>query len=390
MSIALNIIEPALGEACAQLREAATAKKCWRCGCLHNSLTAVEKAMPEAERPADLAQAIGEAREHLVEAQYDCLGCEVCYPAIALNALNRAGFVVEPESCPAEKVEAREGWPRLPGSYLVLRYRAPVAVCTLTDEGLTQQIAAQAGPELSVVGTLQTENLGIERLVQNMVGNPHIRFLVLCGPDSRQLIGHLPGLSLLALAQNGVDDRMRIIGAQGKRPVLRNVTRDVVEHFLRTVEIVDLRGKTDADVILDTVSRCAARNPGPAEPFAAGRTIIPVTGYVPQRMTSDPAGYFVVYVDRDRTLLSLEHYANPGVLDAIIEGRTAAELYMAAIDRGLLSRLDHAAYLGRELARAESALRTGETYVQDAAPERGSVSEAGVCGCGGGASCGGG
>ena len=77
----------------------------------------------------------------------------------------------------------------------------------------------------------------------------------------------------------------------------------------------------------------------------------------------------MIYPDRARCILSLEHYANAGVLTTIIEGRTAAELYMTAISRNLVSRLDHAAYLGRELARAERALTTGEVYVQDAAPE---------------------
>ena len=86
-------------------------------------------------------------------------------------------------------------------------------------------------------------------------------------------------------------------------------------------------------------------------------------------MVHDPAGYFVVYVDRQRGMLSLEHYDNDGVLDALIEADQAAGLYIPAIERGLISRLDHAAYLGRELARAEEALRTGAPYIQDAAPE---------------------
>ena len=95
-------------------------------------------------------------------------------------------------------------------------------------------------------------------------------------------------------------------------------------------------------------------------------------------MVSDPAGYFVIFLDPAGGLISLEHYANNGVLTAIIEGRTAAELYMTAIDRNLVSRLDHAAYLGRELARAEHALSSGEHYVQDAAPELGRARH---CGC---------
>jgi tetrahydromethanopterin S-methyltransferase subunit A len=86
----------------------------------------------------------------------------------------------------------------------------------------------------------------------------------------------------------------------------------------------------------------------------------------------------VVFPDNARRLLSLKHYANTGVLTTIIEGRTAAELYMTAIVHNLISRLDHAAYLGRELARAESTPTSGDRYVQDAAPEADSTRN---CGC---------
>ncbi|ODU25134.1 MAG: hypothetical protein ABS95_00905 [Verrucomicrobia bacterium SCN 57-15] len=352
-------------EAVRQLREAATAKKCWQCGCLHSSLRAIEEAFPPAERPADLDAAIQLARARLTKTKYDCLGCEVCFPAIAINALG-----VEGDACPAEAVQAREGWPPLPGAYSVLRYHAPVAVCTLTDETLTRTVATTAESEVAIVGTMQTENLGIERLIQNTLANPNIRFLVLCGADSRQAIGHLPGQSLIALASGGVDERMRIIGAPGKRPILRNLSRETIEQFRRSVDLVDLVGETSASKILETVKACAARNPGPAELLAATRSVTSIAGYVPQRMTSDPAGYFVVFPNHARRLLMLEHYRNDGVLDVVIEGTSPAELYMPAVERGLLSRPDHAAYLGRELARAENSLLTGEPYVQDAAPER--------------------
>jgi tetrahydromethanopterin S-methyltransferase subunit A len=45
-----------------------------------------------------------------------------------------------------------------------------------------------------------------------------------------------------------------------------------------------------------------------------------------------------------------------------------------------LSRLDHAAYLGRELARAEHSLSTGEPYVQDRAAGEVEAATA-SCGC---------
>ena len=375
MSLA-TILPPAVEEAVAQLRHVAAAEKCWSCGCLHSSVSAIEGVFPTAERPPELDEAMMRASERLQPARYDCLGCRVCYPAIAMNALG-----TEAESCPSDEVDRREGWPPLPGSYQVLRYRAPVAVCALTDGELAQQIAAEGDPGIAIVGTLQTENLGLERLIRNILGNPHLRFVVVCGADSQQTVGHLPGQSLVALAHNGLDERSRIIGARGKRPFIRNVSRDAVEYFRDTVEVIDLVGESRPDAVLSAVRAGAAEERGPALPFAPDQMVTPMPGYVPQHMVSDPAGYFVVDVDHRRRLLLLEHYQNSGVLDAVIEGATPAELYTPAVAQGMLSRLDHAAYLGQELARAEQALRSDGPYTQDAAPEVDAMPARSRCGC---------
>lgn len=372
--------EDGLSQAARQLGRAAAAQKCWRCGCLHHALEAIKRALPASARVGSLAGALTSARARSMPARYDCLGCEICWPAAALDALGREGLISgEADVCPTETVEARPGWPPLPGAYRLLRYRAPVAVCTLNDDALAERIASGERREVAIVGTLHTENLGIERLISNVLANPTIRFLVVCGADSRQRIGHLPGQSLVALAREGVDAGGRIIGAKGKRPVLRNLEAGAIEHFRRTVEVVDLVGVSELERIEATLGACGERDPGPAGPWASGGAILPITGSLPARMTSDPKGYFVVYVDRARQLLSLEHYGNDGVLTTVIEAPTAAEVYMPAVERGLLSRLDHAAYLGRELARAERALSGGEPFIQDAAPETR------VCGCADGA-----
>ncbi|MCW4015843.1 MAG: dihydropteroate synthase-like protein [Candidatus Bathyarchaeota archaeon] len=49
----------------------------------------------------------------------------------------------------------------------------------------------------------------------------------------------------------------------------------------------------------------------------------------------------------------------------VVKGKTAENVYSKIEDLGLLTRLDHAAYLGRELAKAEVALLTGKEYIQD-------------------------
>jgi len=372
----------AVAEAANQFETSATAQKCWACGCLHPALETLDSAIPPAERPERLGAAVRQAHARLLSIRYDCLGCEICYPALALNALSQAGGIVAAASCPTEAVAARPGWPPLPGAYTVLRYRAPVAVCTLTDDGLAREVARVADAQVALVGMLHTENLGIERLIVNVLANPHIRFVLVCGADSRQAIGHLPGQSLVALARQGLDDRARISGAAGKRPYLKNLARDTVEHFRRTVDVIDLVGRDRLPEILDRVSQAATRNPGPAVPFESER-ITPARGYLPTRMIPDPAGYFVIYPDRPRGMLSLEHYRADGVLDVVIEGRSAAECYTPAITQGLCSRLDHAAYLGRELARADAALLSGERYVLDAAAETASPPAAEVRCCAG-------
>jgi tetrahydromethanopterin S-methyltransferase subunit A len=61
----------------------------------------------------------------------------------------------------------------------------------------------------------------------------------------------------------------------------------------------------------------------------------------------------------------LEHYDREYKLLHVLEGSRAEDLCHAAIRMDLLTELAHAAYLGRELARAEAALRLGLQYEQD-------------------------
>lgn len=349
-----------------QLGEAVAARKCHTCGCLHSTVEALAGTEPGQH---ELAEPLAAARAVFAPKKYDCLGCAVCFPAIAANAFADA-FPENAEGldlCPTEAPEERTGWPPLPGDYKVLRYGAPVAVCALNSIELVASLERAALPGISIVGTMHTENLGIERVIRNVLANPNIRFLMLCGEDTQQAIGHLPGQSLASLFRNGIDERGRIVGAKGKRPVLKNVTADQVRAFLRQVELLDLVGETSTERIATGISALAARNPRPFGETVADNALTSIVAAEPKRLIPDPAGFFVVYPDGDRQRLVLEHYTNAGVLDCVLEGQTPAALYSEVIARSLISRLDHAAYLGRELARAEDTLRTAEPYVQDRA-----------------------
>ncbi len=348
-----------------QLGEGIAAKKCHPCGCFQATVAALEKT--EAGRH-ELAAVLTRARTVLVERKYDCLGCQVCFPAVAENAFADA-FPAEAIAplCPTDAPEERHGWPPLPGDYKVVRYGAPVAVCTLNSAEVMEKLATSAPPGLALAGTLHTENLGIERIVRNVLANSHVRFLVVCGEDTKQAIGHLPGQSLVALFEQGVDESGRIRGAQGKRPFLKNVTAAQIEAFRRQVELVPLVGERDVQRVESAVASCAARDPGEFEGAPTDGAIAVVPAREPTQLILDPSGFLVIYPDKERGLV-LEHYRNEGVLDCVVEGHTARSVGATAVDRGLVSRLDHAVYLGRELARAEESLRTGTPYIQDRAP----------------------
>ena len=105
----------------------------------------------------------------------------------------------------------------------------------------------------------------------------------------------------------------------------------------------------------------------------------------------DPNGYFIIYVDRENQLICAKHFTN--VIDSkglacdpetgkplpcnstlqrqpntVFKGRTAKELCIELFEKPkdcVVTRLDHAAYLGREFIRAEVALLTEQDYVQD-------------------------
>jgi tetrahydromethanopterin S-methyltransferase subunit A len=336
--------------------------------------------LEQTDLSSELAATLERARKTFKPREYDCLGCKVCWPADALNVASELVELPADAGCPTEEPSRREGWPPYPGEYQVLRFAAPVAVCTLHSRALVESVVEARPDGISVVGALQTENLGIERIIENVVSNPHIRVLLLCGEDTPGRIGHFPGQSLKALVDEGLDERGRIVGAKGKRPLLRNVSAELVERFREQVSVVDNCGEQRIDEIVRLAAEAASTAPGPMTGELPGeRSVRVVPARSPSRLVLDPAGYVVVIPDTRRRLLVAEHYENTGVLRAVIEGTDAINVMATLLQEELVSRLDHAAYLGRELALAERSLHEGTPYVQDQAPEE--VSDVGDCGC---------
>jgi dihydropteroate synthase-like protein len=76
----------------------------------------------------------------------------------------------------------------------------------------------------------------------------------------------------------------------------------------------------------------------------------------------DPAGSFKIMVENGQ--IKAVHYLKMEPQIAVI-GKTAKAVYDEILKRGLISRMEHATYLGSELERAEIASKTGKNYIQD-------------------------
>ncbi len=85
------------------------------------------------------------------------------------------------------------------------------------------------------------------------------------------------------------------------------------------------------------------------------------------RVAMDSCGVFRIMVDRDSGVIVALHYASSEAKEpsCAIRSMTAEAVVAEVLRLGLVSRLDHAAYVGGELAKAEIALRIGRDYLQD-------------------------
>ena len=104
----------------------------------------------------------------------------------------------------------------------------------------------------------------------------------------------------------------------------------------------------------------------------------------------DPSGYFIIKVDQIKKKIIVEHYLNnidkKGIAldpltnkpiqcdkqskrqyNKIFKGNTAKEIGILITEKNnnLISKLDHALYLGRELQKAEECLFQNNKYIQD-------------------------
>ncbi len=78
----------------------------------------------------------------------------------------------------------------------------------------------------------------------------------------------------------------------------------------------------------------------------------------------DPKGYFTIKPIFSRKKVFVRHYNSKNVLEQTFAGTNTSQMVQSIIKRKLVSRLDHAAYLGKETEKAIIALKNKLKYVQ--------------------------
>ncbi len=91
----------------------------------------------------------------------------------------------------------------------------------------------------------------------------------------------------------------------------------------------------------------------------------PINAAEDRSFDADPKGYFSIFIDADRGKIIAAHSKKPDDYDFVFEGEDAESVSKKILGSGLVSTQQHAAYLGRELQKAETCLRAGKGYFQD-------------------------
>ncbi|MCD6093004.1 MAG: DUF4346 domain-containing protein [Candidatus Aenigmarchaeota archaeon] len=254
------------------------------------------------------------------------------------------------------------GWPVTDGRYKIGDEKSPIAICTQASVDLIEKIPLD---DVAIIGKLVTENIGIEKIVKNIISNPNIRFLIICGKPSK---GHFVDNALCSLIENGVDKNKRIIGAKGAMPVVKNLTQNEIEIFRKQITPVNINGEESVEKIIDIIKKYKEKNPGP---FKQSKKIDEkkvreiVAFHNDDEYKQDKKGFFIIKINYEKREIIVEYYNNDRELLSVIKGKNAVDIYYTILRENMVSEMTHAAYLGKELARAEHAMKNKLDYEQD-------------------------
>ncbi|MEM5778030.1 MAG: tetrahydromethanopterin S-methyltransferase subunit A [Candidatus Aenigmatarchaeota archaeon] len=152
-----------------------------------------------------------------------------------------------------------EKWPILSGKYEIGNKESNIAIVTISSKfNFPKDLFA-------LCGEMRTENLGIERVIVNTISNCNIRYIIVCGKESK---GHFAGQSLIAIYENGIDENGKIIGSKGAIPFIENIPREAVERFRKQIKkVINLINEVNETKIIEVIKFLPKEPPYEEEPF---------------------------------------------------------------------------------------------------------------------------
>ena len=256
-------------------------------------------------------------------------------------------------------------WPFVPGRNHVLDDTAPVVVAVPDNELLTENLAALSVQGLCMVSMVGRGVSDVEKLIRNVDANLAVHCIVLAGGDEGKAYPALEALHAVFSDGTEISDKAAAL-AHDLRGRLSTVDLAALQ---KRVRVVDMLTCVELDKIIASVHKHGTEGIRPDTGFVVQsydttlgipRVIAP-TG-IAQDYHPDKAGTYVIGT-KGRSIV-VEHYNSKDELLRLIEGENARDLCIMLIRNGWVSRLDHAAYLGRELTLAEKAIEQDVPYVQ--------------------------
>jgi len=218
----------------------------------------------------------------------------------------------------ALKKKATEPWPLITGEYEAGNPENPVAICTCGSHIKGSELLA-AGAALA--GPCKTENIGIEKMVANLVSNPNIRYLIVTGMEVK---GHITGQAVESFLTNGIDKEGRIIGAKGAIPFIQNLSEESILRVKQQVSPVMMMDTEDMGAIKAKIAELVSKDPGAldVEPM---RIEIKEGGAEEEETGPRPMAAEAVEI-RDRMRLMDAAVTNNGLLNKFQAGAYAGKI----------------------------------------------------------------
>jgi len=256
-----------------------------------------------------------------------------------------------------------EKWPFVPGRYHVIDAMAPVIVVMPDNDTLAETLAALSVQGLCMISPACRSVSDVEKLIRNVEANLAVHSIILAGGEDGKEYPAVEALCAIFDDDEGISDKARRI-AHGTRGKLKAFDFAALQ---KRVDVVNMLDCTEVDKIVAGVIKHGSEGQRPDAGFVVQgydttlgiqRVIAPTS--IAHEYHPDKAGRFVIGTD-DQSIV-IEHYNSKGELLRLIQGESARDLCIMLIRNGWISRLDHAAYLGRELTLAEIAVQQGEPY----------------------------